>query len=547
METTSYLQSVIILLAASVVAAAFFRYLRLSPVLGYLIAGAAIGPYGFGIITNVHAASAIAEIGVVFLLFMIGLELTWERLQKLRAFVFGFGTLQVAITGLIIGFVVMALGGTQEVALIVGGGLALSSTAIVLQVNGETGERATQVGRLSLATLLLQDFAVVPLLVLVPLLAKGESVSLWAAVADASAKAAAALFLIIVGGRLLLRPLFKLIAGTRSSELFGAATLLLVLSAAWATEHAGLSLALGAFIAGLMVAETEFQHQVKADILPFKGLFLSLFFMTVGMSVNLELIAHKWEIILALTLALMLGKAALIMLLARLFRFARGAAVHAGLLLAQGGEFGFILFGLARDQGLLDAETTQMLLLLVSASMALTPLFAIVGKKIGDHLDRFPRSSPEQIAEDNSDLDRHVIVAGYGRMGRMVGSLLTLEKIDYVAVDLDPHKVTAGREMGHPVYYGDAARADVLKAVGIERAEVLVITFRGMKHRQKSQTVLSIRQSFPYICILARAEDETQAALLRAAGADLVVTETLEASLQLGGELLRVKGVADHE
>jgi CPA2 family monovalent cation:H+ antiporter-2 len=544
MHPTQHIFDIIVLLGAAVFVVAFFRFLRLSPVLGYLVAGAAIGPYGFKIIEETKQTGAIAEFGVVFLLFMIGLELSWERLKAMRKQVFGFGSLQVLVTGAVIGMIALGFGASPELAIIIGGALALSSTAVVLQVLQESGEKASQVGRLSFAVLLLQDLAVVPLLVLVPLLAGSES-QIIDALLNAGGRAIIALVLIFVVGRVLLRPLFRMVAALHNEELFAAFTLLVVLGTAWATAEAGLSLALGAFIAGLLVAETEYHHQVEADIKPYKGLFLGLFFMSVGMQVDVGLMRDSFWMILGGAVALIVTKAAIMICLCRLFHFRLGASLHTGLMVAQGGEFAFVLFGLAAGQGIIESQLSQILMVIVTASMALTPLISQLGKKLADRIDNPATTTPVLVNEETYDLRDHVIIAGYGRIGAMVARLLQVESKNYIILDSSPARVMEGRKRGKPVYYGDSSRLDVLQSVGIDRAACVMITIDNPDVALK--TVAEIRSLYPDLPIIARSWGAGFTPQLKEAGATTIVSETFEASLMLGGAVLKAVGIPDYE
>lgn len=545
MPTIQFLPHLLIILSAAVFVVAIFKRLNLSPVLGYFVAGAVIGGHGFGIVT-VKETSTFAEFGIVFLLFAIGLELTLERLKAMRRHVFGFGTLQVLISGALIGLLVYVVGGNMNAAIMIGGGLALSSTAIVLQVLAEHRRQSTQVGRLSLATLLMQDFAVVPLLVLVPLLS-GAAGSIVGAMGLAFLKAIIALVVIFVVGRLALRPLFSMISSSnaaKTNELFVATTLLIALGAAWATEHMGLSLALGAFVAGILVAETEFQHQVEDSINPFKGLFLGLFFMTVGMSIDVNLIIQKLPLILLMSFGLIIVKALIITLLCLVFRFTVGAAIHAGLLLSQGGEFSFILFKLAAERSILDAELSQILLLVVTVTMALTPLLSAIGNWCAEKLDK-DTMDRDYIYKEIADLENHVIIIGFGRVGKMVAQLLEEEEVHYVAVDLDSANVETAREQGFPAYPGDASNQHLLEVLGIERAQSVIITV-------EEETVLMmitsiIKHHFPNVTVIVRAKDLHNAEELAAAGAHVIVPETYETGLQLGGAVLKSVGISEWE
>ena len=543
MSDTPYLYDVLVFLAAAVLVVSLFRSLHAGPVLGYLVAGMLIGPFGLGIIEDVEATRDLAKLGVVFLLFTIGLELSFARLKAMRFHVFGLGTAQVAISGLALGALAWILGADAKAAILIGAALALSSTAIVLQILSERGEIASHAGRISLAILLLQDLAVVPLLLLVPLLGE-EQASIPAALGLAGLKAAALVGIVLIG-RLLVRPLFRVIAAQRSPELLVALALLVVLGTSWATELAGLTLALGAFLAGLLLAETEFRHQVEADIQPFRGILLGLFFMTVGMSMDLGLAVGQALPLAAIVVGLILVKTVTIAALCRLFGLSSALSLGQGLLLSQGGEFAFVLFGLGLSFGVLAYDTGQLLLLGVAVTMALTPLLAALGRRISDALAREDRGGVGRLAEEAEDLRNHVLIAGFGRVGQTIAKLLTASQVPYIALDLEARRIAEGRNRGLPVYYGDASQPNVLRAAGAERARAAAITIDNP--RGAARAVALLRQHFPDLKIFVRARDRAHIAELHAAGADAIVPEAMEASLQLAGQVLRSAGSAEHE
>jgi len=544
MHESAHLLEIVILLSAAVIIVAICRVIRISPVIGYLAAGTAIGPFGLKLVSNVEGTTGIAQFGIIFLLFLIGLELSLERLRGMRKHVFEFGGAQLIVTSTVFALFFLGLGGHADVAIIIGGGLALSSTAIVLQVINDQNEKSSQVGRLSLAILILQDLAVIPLLVFVSLLGE-HGKPILNALTDAAFKASIALAVIFIAGRLLLRPLFHFIASLENTELFSATTMLVVLGVSMLTGAADLSPALGAFMAGLLVAETEFKPQVEADVLPFKGLFLGLFFMTVGMSLNINMLNDHFGAIIGLTIALMAGKSLIIMALCRLFGFGLNTAVHAGMLLSQGGEFAFILFKLASDQNILDSQLSQILLVVITVSMALTPLVAEAGKKIAFMLEKHAIARPETMIEETLDLSYHVIVSGFGRVGHTVARLLEAENIPYVAIDIDSFLAARERKSGTPVYYGDTSRVHVLNALGLSRARAVIITHNDT--RIALQTISTIREIHHDIPIIARAKNIEKVLKLEAAGANLAVAEMFETSLQLGGALLKSLGITDFE
>ena len=539
--------NVIILLGTAVFIVAILKRLRLSPVLGYLIAGAAIGDHGLKIVTY-DQTKLLGELGVVFLLFAIGLELSFERLKAMRRYVFGLGSLQVLTTAIVIAGAMVLIDGNSSAAIITGGGLALSSTALVMQVIEENRSQSTQIGRVSLAILLLQDLAVVPLLVIVPLLAGNNKASLAAALGIALLKAVTALLTIFIVGRVFLRPVFSFISSesNNASELPISMTLLIVLSAAWATETFGLSLALGAFVAGVLVAETEFRLQAEESIYPFKSLFLGLFFMTVGMNIDALEMYEKISHILTLSIALIGIKTLIITAFCILFGFNKGVAFYSGLLLSQGGEFGFILFSLGKDSGVLEESTADILLLVVTFTMALTPLLAALGQKIAEKVDKGLGKTPTQMIELGArDLTNHIIIAGLGNTGKMVARVLEAEGISYVILDLDDDRVKEELSNGLPVFKGDVSQADTLKALGTERAFAIILTMNNQVTIKKSlKTISGNYQDIPVVVKLKNLKNAREFYDL---GATTIIPESYEIGLQIGGTVLKNIGISEQE
>ncbi|WP_341811869.1 monovalent cation:proton antiporter-2 (CPA2) family protein [Wolbachia endosymbiont (group A) of Conops quadrifasciatus] len=541
---SQHLFDIIILLSAAVFIVIAFWKMNISPVLGYFVAGAVIGSHGFNLIHSAEAMDNLAEFGVVFLLFIIGLELTFERLIAMRIHVFGFGSLQVIVTMVAIWCIALAFGVNTNIATVIGGGLALSSTAIVLQVLQEKGSQASQVGRLSIAVLLMQDFAVVPLIVLVPLLAGNSEHSLISSLAGSLVQAAIALVLIFITGRLLLRPLFSVIAKMESNEVFISTTLLIVLGAAFITEQFHLSLALGAFVAGLLVAETEYRHSVEHAVLPFKDLFLGLFFMTVGMSINTELLLNKLPLITLLSIILIVLKTSIIYILCRFFGFKSAPAIQAGLLLSQGGEFAFILFRLADELNVLPSEIAQVLMMVTTVTMAFTPLLSGLGDWIANSFSTEKTILDDEAVEtDTQDLYNHVIVAGFGRVGYMVTKMLTAEHLSYVVVDIQSKIVKEGKSDSFPIYLGDVTRCEILKSVGIERAQALVISIKNEVTIKK--VVSLVAANFPHVNIVIRLPDLSNVEVYRDLGASKIIPETSEIGLQLGGAALSLSAISE--
>lgn len=520
-----------------------FRRFRASAVLGYLVAGSAIGPHGLDLLRGPRAVTALADLGVIFLLFSIGLGLSVERLSSLRRYVFGLGTLQVVITTLAITLTLRLAGVSGDAALVLGAGLALSSSAIVLQGLVERREIATLQGRVAFAVLLLQDLAVVPLLTLVPLLA-GSGQGLGMALGLAFLKAAATLVVIVAIGRLALRPVLRAVARGGTPELFTGIVLLLVLGIGWVTEQAGLSMALGAFLAGLLVAETEYRPQVESDVQPFRGLLLALFFMTVGMGIDAGLLWRHAPLLVGLLAALLVGKALILAGLCRAFGLSLGMGAGIGLMLAQSGEFAFVLFTLARGRGVLPAEAAQTAILLVGLSMAATPALLTAARMVFRRHHQ-AAGAAAALGPETRELRDHVVIAGFGRVGQTLALLLESRLVPYLALDLDAERVAEARRRELPVYFGDASRAEVLRAAGIEQARMAAITLDQPDAAARSVQVL--RAMSPDLPVLVRARDVAQAEQLAGAGATEVVPEIVEGSLQLGEMLLRRLGATRDE
>ncbi|KAM0942080.1 putative regulator of K+ conductance, cation/H+ exchanger, NAD(P)-binding domain superfamily [Dioscorea sansibarensis] len=542
-EEASLFDMLWLLLASVVFVPLFQKIPGGSPVLGYLAAGILIGPYGFSIIRHVHGTKAIAEFGVVFLLFNIGLELSVERLSSMKKYVFGLGSAQVLATATVVGLVAHFVSGLPgPAAIVVGNGLALSSTAVVLQVLQERGESTSRHGRATFSVLLFQDLAVVVLLILIPLISPSSSKggigfqAIAEALGLAAVKAAVAITAIIAGGRLFLRPIYKQIAENQNAEIFSANTLLVILGTSLLTARAGLSMALGAFLAGLLLAETEFSLQVESDIAPYRGLLLGLFFMTVGMSIDPKLLLSNFPVIVGTLSLLIGGKTLLVSLLGRILGLSSTAAIRTGLLLAPGGEFAFVAFGEAVNQGIMSPQLSSLLFLVVGISMALTPWLAAGGQMIASRFDQQDVRSFMPVESETDDLQDHIILCGFGRVGQIIAQLLSERLIPFVALDVDCERVSQGRALDLPVYFGDAGNREVLHKVGAERACAAAITLDtpGASYR----TVWALNKYFPNVKTFVRAHDVDHGLNLEKAGATAVVPETLEPSLQLAAAVL---------
>lgn len=538
----------LVLLGTTVVIVPLMRRLKTSPILGFLAAGIALGPNGFALVRDVGTSKALAELGVVFFLFEMGLELSTSKLKSLGADVFGLGTAQFVVSGLLIGGVSMLAGLPVQTAIVVGAGLALSSSAFVLQLLGERGEVGTRYGRAAFGVLLFQDLAVVPVLVLTPLLAgSGGASAVMAAVSVASAKAAVALAFIVLMGKTVLQPVFSVVAKAQSQEAFIAVILFTALGTSALTAGLGLSDTLGAFLAGVMLAETTFRHQVEADIKPFRGLLLGLFFITVGFSIDLNLALANAGTVASLVIGLLAIKAGVIAAAGKVFGLSTGTALRTGLLLSQGGEFAFVIFGLACQVGVLPMELSQLLLLVVALSMALTPTLAGLGSKIASRLERQRGLIGVRKEDaDTADAKDFVMVAGFGRVGQSVCEMLDSKLVRYMAFDQSPSRVIEARGRGLPVFFGDATRSEVLKAAGVARARAVVVTLDDQAAALRA--VQNIRREFgPDLEVFCRARDKKHQALLKAAGATAIVPELLEASLLLGGAVLMAYGTPADE
>uniref|UniRef100_A0ABX1N6C9 Potassium transporter n=1 Tax=Aromatoleum buckelii TaxID=200254 RepID=A0ABX1N6C9_9RHOO len=549
----AFLREIILFLVLAGVLIPLLQRSRINPVLGFLAVGMAVGPFGLGRFTaatpwlgyltfgRTEDVEVFAEFGVIFLMFMIGLEMSVDRLWAMRRLVFGLGSLQVGITALVIGATAYAFDNGLEASVVLGGVLGFSSTAVVMQLLSQRRELGTPLGQATFSVLLLQDLAVVPLLVLVTILAQDAGGNFAGLLGIAAAKGVATIALIYVVGRRVVRPLFHQIAANRQAESFMALTLLTTLGVALLTRAAGLSMELGALLAGLLIAETEFRHEVEVTIEPFKGLLMGLFFMSVGMGIDVTAILAE-PLLLPLSVAGLMALKALIMFaLFRIFGLTWGRAAEGGIMLCQGGEFAFIVIGMALGVGILAPPIGHFMLLVVSLSMLVTPPLSLFGRKLGDAIDARVGKSPTTAEENLGELGGHVVIAGYGRVGQMIGELLDEQGIPHVAIETDAKLVARQRAKGAPVYFGDASRPELLRKFHLERAVAVVLT---MDHTAAAvHAVKGVRATSPNIRIAARARDEAHAATLRDAGASVVIPETLESGLQLAGSVFETLGV----
>jgi CPA2 family monovalent cation:H+ antiporter-2 len=523
-------QETLIVLAVFVAFAVLFQRLRLGTVLGFLIGGMAVGPWGLGLVHELEAVRLLGDLGVVFLLFNLGLELKLERFRLFGARVYALACTQVLVTAAAIGAIAVYLGLAVEPAIILGGALALSSTAVVLQVLGDLGRTLTQLGRLAIGILLVQDLTVGPLLVLVNVLS-GAAGSIALGLLTALAKGAVVVFLVVGISRYLLPLVLEYIAAVASDEVFTAATLLIVLGASFATEEAGLSTALGAFVAGLMVADSEYRHQIAADIAPFRGLLLGLFFLTVGMAIDLDVALANLDRVVAIAVGLLLLKAVVLYGLARALRYPNRLALQLGGLLAQGSEFAFVLFGLAAQTGLLVGPEVQWLTVAIALSMAITALAAALGRRRLDRMEGEASASLTDLDARTAEMHNHVVIAGFGQVGMALARHLISLGVPVLVLDYDPKRVRSSQAHRLPVYFGNAARADVLRASHVGRARLMIV---ALPSRTSGERVVRLaRALYPDLRLLARVPDEAGAAEMRTAGADAVVVEGLTTARDL--------------
>ncbi|WP_254926482.1 cation:proton antiporter [Janthinobacterium sp. PC23-8] len=550
-----YLRETLLFLALAGIFIPLLQRLKVNQVLGFLAVGALFGPFGFGLwagdfawlkyfsFVRAEQVSGLAELGVMFLMFMIGLELSTERLWALRRWVFGAGVGQVGVSACLVGFVAYYVGLSLEASIVLGLVLSLSSTAVVMQLLAEQRALQTPSGQAGFSILMFQDLMVVPLFILIDVFASGRSDDLASLLGFAAVKSAGAIVLIYLLGRRVIRPLFQFFVGKRQPDVFMALTLLSTLGIAGLTYLAGLSMALGALLAGLLLAETEFRHEVEVIIEPFKGLLMGLFFMSVGMQIDVREIVRSPVWIPLAVLSLFAVKTLVIGAIFRLGGFPWGRAVASGVLLGQGGEFAFIVVAYALGKRLITVEVTQFVMLVVGLSLFATPALAKAARAFGAWWDRRHHHQLADLDTGAAPPAGTVIIAGFGRVGQLLARVLTEQDISYVAIENDARLVTTLHPRGFPVYFGDASRAELLQKVHADRASAVVLT---MDHAASVlHAVRSIRRAYPQLPVYARARDEAHALALVQAGATLVVPEALEAALQLTATVLQTAGVSE--
>lgn len=529
----SLLAEAVVFLAAATFVVPLSKRLGFGSVIGYLAAGILLGPWGVGLVPDVDAVLHFAEIGVVMLLFVIGLELQPARLRVLRRSVFGLGLGQVMLTGIVLTLLAQYWLADWAAAFVVGFGLSLSSTAFVLQMLAEKNDLRSPAGRASFGVLLFQDLAVIPLIALVPLLGSAGSADSASPVIDL-AKSIGLLVVIVVGARYLLRPALRLAASAQLQEVFTAATLLLVLGSAVLMEALGLSMGLGAFLAGVLVADSEYSYQLESDIQPFKGLLLGLFFVAVGMSANLDLLLTEPAVVLAITAGLIVVKTILIFPLGKAFGLSGRDSIKLGVTLAQGGEFAFVLLTAAVAEGLLDSALSGRLILAVTLSMALTPFLYLAGARIADAMvaDEVEPRAYDPVEET----DHHVVIAGFGRFGQIVARILAMKGIPFTALENSTEQVDFVRRFGNKTYYGDASKVELLRSARVDKAKIFVLAVEDVENSMRIARV--VRQHFPNVAIYARARNRQHAFNLMDLGVAGLIRDTFLSSIELTRQIL---------
>jgi CPA2 family monovalent cation:H+ antiporter-2 len=545
-------KDLVLFLATAGIVAPLFKRLKLNPILGFLIAGVILGPFGLGALShtfpwldyvtvdNPQEIAQLAEFGVVFLLFMIGLELSWERLRLMRKLVFGLGALQMIGCSLALGGIAMALGQQPVAALAIGAALTLSSTAIAVPVLVERKRLHAEGGRATFSVLLFQDLAVAPILITLAILGRGDG-SFGLRDLLALGPAAIGLGIIVLFGRLALRPMMRSVAKAKSEEMFMAACLLVIIGAGLVASLSGLSMALGAFVAGILLAETEYRHEVEVKIEPFKGLLLSLFFVSLGIRLDLSLLVASPVLVLGVAVGLIVVKGVMILGMGRLFGLSTRAAIEAALTLAAGGEFAFVILDNAMAASVVSDQIGQAVLVAATLTMFLIPVLSGIGGRLAKRAPAPLSEAPDLVGLQSEEPAGRVLVVGYGRVGRLVGDMLDRHDLPWIAIDRDPSFVQQGRRNGHRVYFGDASRVELLERCGLDHARAVVVTMDSPEAAEA--VVATARGHRPDLTIVARARDARHAARLYELGATDAVPETIEASLQLSEAVLVDIGV----
>jgi len=543
----------LLLLLATALITPICKRIGVSSILGFLASGMVLGPNGLGWISGIHTTETLAELGIVFFLFEMGIELSVERLLNMKKDVFGLGLSQFGVSAVMIAAVGALCGLPSNAQVVLGGGLALSSSAFVLQLLKDKNQLATRFGKASFGVLLFQDLAVVPLLVVTPILAGGGA-GMAKAVGSAIIKASMALGSIALAGRYLLNPLFRLVAQSQSQEAFLGVTLLTVLSMSFMTEGLGLSNTLGAFLAGVLLSETKYRYQIEADISPFRGILLGLFFVTVGFEIDLHLIATNLPLVASIVTGIIATKALVATALALMFGLSLATSQQTGLILSQGGEFAFVAFGLARSLGIFDQATTKLLLTCVSLTMAVTPFLASVGskmaKKLEEDSDFTHYLGEDSDAKEIKGSDDFVVVVGYGAVGKVVTDLLDRKLVKYVGLEIDPNKAIEARNKGLPVFYGDVGRKEVTEAFNVGKAKAVIVCIA--EQQQATRAVIALRRLYPELKIFSRARNQDHASRLQqtldvVAMVPVLPEDNMLLTLPFGGAVLKSLGYPAEE
>ena len=548
----SLFEQLLVLLIGAVVATTLFRRIQLPPILAYIAVGAVAGPFALGI-ADPHDLELMSELGVVFLLFMLGLEFSLAKMIAMRKVVFGLGSLQVGITAVILFVTALLMGTDSKSAIVISGALALSSTAIVIRELIRVHQLGSAHGQIAFGILLFQDLAAVAFLIVVPLLGSHSSEVDSSTLVVSLLQGAGLLAVLLLLGRTVLPALFHEIGRSRSDELFVLVALVTALAAAWLTHAAGLSMALGGFIAGMMLGESHYKHQLEADIRPFRDVLLGLFFVAVGMQLNLGVLLENWYWVVLFTLTLLVLKTVLITVLATRLNGDKRVSLKAGLALAQGGEFGFALLALALNHEVVSSEVNALVIATIILSMIATPVLIGFNDRIVTLILGKPKSDQavhqemniESLEAATDDLDNHVIICGFGRVGQIVARFLKPLNLPYIAIDADPVRSHEAAQAGEPAYYGNAHRVDILRALGAERARLLILTIPD--HTGSLTALRAIKRNFPNLQVLVRTQDDSQLNTYQEAGATEVIPEALEGSLMLVSHILTMLNVPEDE
>ncbi|RHX94786.1 potassium transporter Kef [Leptospira yasudae] len=541
MQDHNLLITLIVFLSAAVISVPLFKRLGLGSVVGYLIGGTIIGPWGIGLITDVESILHLSEFGVVLLLFLIGLELKPQRLWILRRPVFGLGGLQVVLTSLVFFAALSFLGLENSQAIVISISISLSSTAFALQVLGEKNELNTAHGRTSFAILLFQDLAVIPIMAILPFLGEAHT----AHTSQGSVKpiliAIGTISAVILAGRFLARPLFRLVASTGNHEIFTALSLLIVVGLSLLMDQVGLSMALGSFLGGVILADSEYRHELESNLEPFKGLLLGLFFLAVGMSINLGEVLKDPLLVIAFALGLMFLKAAILYLLGRISKHSEESSLNLAATISQGGEFAFVILGVGVSLSILPRDRADLVIAVVTLSMGLTPVLGIVKDKVAELL--FKKDS--ELEEDEIEEQNRVIIAGFGRFGQIIARMLFVHRIGFTALEHNPDQVNVARKFGYKIYYGDAAKLSLLRSAGAEHADLFILAIQDIDVSVKVAEL--VKKHFPNLTIIARARNREHVFKLMELGIKIIRRDTFASALELAGETLSKLGFLDSE